>query len=116
MSSIHPACSGVGGGVVSQPYFQSHFGILNVDGSVNKGKSNDISANVVSVLQAGAFFGAIASAPLSSAIGRRWTLFGFTVFFAIGAVGPVEAHISLSLALMFAPFRFFKLSQVAHEV
>ena len=45
--------SGIGGGVVSQPYFQEHFGFAN-----NAKRKNDISSNVVSVLQAGAFFGA----------------------------------------------------------
>lgn len=73
--------SGIGGGVVAQPYFQEHFGF-----SGNTKKANDISSNVVSVLQAGAFFGSLGSAPISSYIGRRWTLFAFTIVFAIGAV------------------------------
>ena len=74
-------CSGIGGGVVAQPYFQDHFGFKG-----NTAKANDISSNVVSVLQAGAFFGALGSAPISSYIGRKYTLFGFSVLFAIGAV------------------------------
>ncbi|THH29457.1 hypothetical protein EUX98_g4743 [Antrodiella citrinella] len=78
--------TGIGGGVVSQPYFREHFGLLNPDGTVNVKKSNDLSSNVVSVLQAGAFFGALGSAPMSSWVGRRWTLFVFSLFFAIGAV------------------------------
>lgn len=57
--------SGVGGGVVSATYFKEHFGLINADGSVNAQKSDAVSSNVVSVLQAGAFFGAIGSAPLS---------------------------------------------------
>ena len=57
--------SGIGGGVVSQPYFKEHFGLLNSDGTVDKKKSDNVSSNVVSVLQAGAFFGALGSAPLS---------------------------------------------------
>lgn len=56
---------GIAGGVVSQTYFQTHFGIINPDGSVNKSKEVAVSSNVVSVLQAGAFFGALGSAPLS---------------------------------------------------
>ena len=57
--------SGVGRGVVSQGYFQSHFGITDANGHVDKKKSNDINSNVVSVLQAEAFFGALGSAPIS---------------------------------------------------
>ena len=57
--------SGIGGGVVSQAYFKEHFGLMNADGSTNTKKSNEVSSNVVSVLQAGAFFGALGSAPIS---------------------------------------------------
>ncbi|KZT05752.1 general substrate transporter [Laetiporus sulphureus 93-53] len=78
--------TGVGGGVVDQTYFQSAFGLTNADGSVNTAKEDTIASNVVSVLQAGAFFGAIGSAPISSAIGRKWTLFAFTMLFAVGAI------------------------------
>lgn len=61
-----------------------------------------MSSNVVSVLQAGAFFGALGSAPMSGAghyhllmrrlklsaakIGRRFTLLVFSVIFLVGAV------------------------------
>lgn len=55
----------VSGGVVSAPYFLENFGLINADGSKNVAKVNDVSSNVVSVLQAGAFFGALGSAPLS---------------------------------------------------
>ena len=34
----------------------------------------------------GAFFGALGSAPISSWIGRKWTLFIFSLVFAVGAV------------------------------
>lgn len=60
--------SGIGGGVVAQGYFKSHFGITLPDGSTDTKKANDISSNVVSVLQAGAFFGALGSAPLSGTV------------------------------------------------
>ena len=56
--------SGVAGGVVSQLAFEEHFGIVQ-NGKVNASKDNNLSGNVVSVLQAGAFFGALGSAPLS---------------------------------------------------
>jgi len=78
--------TGIGGGVVSETYFKEHFGLINPDGHVNTAKSNQVSSNVVSVLQAGAFFGALGSAPISAAIGRKWTLFMFTIIFAVGAI------------------------------
>jgi MFS family permease len=84
--SDHLFGSGIAGGVVTQPYFQTHFGMLNPDGSANVKKTNDVSSNVVSVLQAGAFFGALGSAPISNRIGRRLTLLVFTLIFALGAV------------------------------
>lgn len=46
-------------------YFKEHFGLLNPDGTPNTKKANEVSSNVVSVLQAGAFFGALGSAPIS---------------------------------------------------
>ncbi|PCH39071.1 general substrate transporter [Wolfiporia cocos MD-104 SS10] len=78
--------TGIGGGVVSETYFKEHFGMVNPDGSVNAQKSDAVSSNVVSVLQAGAFFGALGSAPISAAIGRKWTLLGFTLIFSVGAI------------------------------
>ena len=56
--------SGVAGGVVDQKYFQLAFGLRTED-SVDTNRVNALSSNVVSVLQAGAFFGALGSAPLS---------------------------------------------------
>jgi MFS family permease len=60
--------------------------MLNPDGSANTKKTNEVSSNVVSVLQAGAFFGALGSAPISNRIGRRWTLIVFSLIFSLGAV------------------------------
>jgi MFS family permease len=77
---------------VTQPYFQTHFGMLNPDGSANTKKTNDVSSNVVSVLQAGAFFGALGSAPISNWIGRRWTLVIFTLIFSLGAVSIIHPY------------------------
>lgn len=48
------------GGVVNNKFFQSHFGIAG-----NQKQIDAVSSNVVSVLQAGAFFGALGSAPVS---------------------------------------------------
>ena len=56
---------GVGGGLVSQDLFMEKYGLKNPDGTTNTARKDHISAVVVSVLQAGAFFGALASAPVS---------------------------------------------------
>lgn len=57
--------SGIAGGLVSQPYFEASFGLVKSDGAINESKSADVSSTVVSVMQAGAFFGALGSAPIS---------------------------------------------------
>lgn len=73
--------TGIGGGVVNNVYFQKHFGTFG-----DTKKINDVSANVVSVLQAGAFFGALLSAPVSAKLGRKWTLESFILIFTLGAI------------------------------
>jgi MFS family permease len=78
--------TGVAGGVVAQDAFKREFGLYGADGKVNPKRVTEVSANVVAVLQAGAFFGAIASAPISSAIGRRFTLLAFSIIFLVGAI------------------------------
>lgn len=59
---------GIAGGVVSQKYFRQNFGMYNDDGTPNEKKILDVSSIVVSVLQAGAFFGALGSAPVSGTL------------------------------------------------
>ncbi|KAF9524765.1 general substrate transporter [Crepidotus variabilis] len=78
--------TGIAGGVVAQPLFQKHFRLTDPNGKLNKKRSDEITSNVVSVLQGGAFFGALASAPISARFGRKWTLIAFSAVFAIGAV------------------------------
>ncbi|OCH90741.1 general substrate transporter [Obba rivulosa] len=87
--------TGVGGGVVQESYFQEHFGITS-------DTKTSVSSNVVSVLQAGAFFGALGSAPISAAIGRRWTLFLFTIIFSVGAILQTVAGGSRGLGYIYA--------------
>ncbi|KAJ8490166.1 hypothetical protein ONZ45_g5181 [Pleurotus djamor] len=77
--------TGVAGGVVSNNFFREYFGLI-VNGVKDQKRIDEVSSNVVAVLQAGAFFGALGSAPVSSRIGRRWTLVAFTVIFVVGAI------------------------------
>jgi len=57
MLNVSFSCSG---GVVGNTYFKSRFGILG-----DIAQENAVASNVVAVLQAGAFFGALGSAPIS---------------------------------------------------
>lgn len=61
--------TGLGGGVIKLPGFIKDYGI---EGSATY-KAN-LSANIVSILQAGAFFGALGAAPFSNWLGRKWTI------------------------------------------
>ncbi|KIY72272.1 general substrate transporter [Cylindrobasidium torrendii FP15055 ss-10] len=94
--------TGVGGGVVNNALFQKHFGMW--DGGVkDKKKIDSISSIVVSVLQAGAFFGALGSSFISPKIGRRYTLFTFAALFLVGAIlTTVAKSPSNGLALIYA--------------
>ncbi|KIK53951.1 hypothetical protein GYMLUDRAFT_49119 [Collybiopsis luxurians FD-317 M1] len=74
------------GGVVGNLYFQQTFGLADASGKIDIKKNDAVSSNVVSVLQAGAFFGALTSAPLSAKFGRKWPLFFYTILFAVGAI------------------------------
>ncbi|KAJ3982047.1 general substrate transporter [Lentinula detonsa] len=94
--------TGIAGGVVSQANFQKHFGMWP-NGVKDTAKVTAVSSNVVSVLQAGAFFGALGSAPISGKFGRKWTLIGFTFIFAIGAIlTTVASSPSNGLSLIYA--------------
>ncbi|KAF9068739.1 general substrate transporter [Rhodocollybia butyracea] len=94
--------TGIAGGVVSQTNFQKHFGMWP-NGIQNTAQVTAVSSNVVSVLQAGAFFGALGSAPISSKMGRKWTLVGFTFIFSIGAIlTTVASSPTNGLALIYA--------------
>jgi hypothetical protein len=59
--------SGVAGGIVQSEYFQIKFGVRPAEGPVKQSRIDNVSASVVSVLQGGAFFGALSSAPVSGA-------------------------------------------------
>jgi MFS family permease len=51
-----------------------------------------VSSNVVSLLTAGCFFGAIAAAWFNERFGRRLSLMGFSLVFLIGAAIQTAAH------------------------
>jgi len=64
-SSYLSPISGVAGGVVQSTYFQIQFGVRPAKGPAKQSRIDDVSGNIVSALQGGAFFGALSSAPIS---------------------------------------------------
>ena len=82
--------------VLSLKSFKVDFGLpLATTGFASKTNAH-ISQNVVSLLTAGCFFGAIFASYANDKLGRRISLLGFTVIFMIGAVIQVTSlhHIS----------------------
>lgn len=77
--------TGLGGGVLAVKSFQRSFGLVKADGKAVD-NIRDLQGNIVSILQGGAFFGAIAGAPLESRLGRKKALMVGCVVFIIGGV------------------------------
>lgn len=72
---------GLIGGVLALPSFQDYFGLNQESASARA----SLSGNIVSVLQAGGFVGAIASSWLASRYGRKPSLLASAVIFLIGS-------------------------------
>jgi MFS family permease len=72
--------TGTMGGVLVLPAFKKEFGL---DG-LGKVESANLSANIVSALQAGCFLGAIVAWPLADSIGRRTALIIAAVIATVG--------------------------------
>ncbi|KAK0192608.1 quinate permease [Armillaria mellea] len=63
---------------------------------------NLISANIVSLYQAGCFFGAIFGYPIGYYLGRRWGLFLAGFVFCVGAAMQTAASSSTGLGIIYA--------------
>ncbi|RWA09120.1 hypothetical protein EKO27_g5988 [Xylaria grammica] len=74
--------SGVIGGVIKIDSFIKDYN-LGDTGSVN---SANLQANIVSVLQAGCFVGALAAYPLADILGRKWCLVYASIFTLVGVI------------------------------
>lgn len=79
------------GSVLALDSFKQDFGLPLGKSGFASDKNADISSNVVSLLTAGCFFGAIASAFLNERFGRKYTLMGFVCVFLVGAAVQVGA-------------------------
>jgi sugar porter (SP) family MFS transporter len=84
--------TGVMGSVLALKSFKKDFGLPTDSTGFANAHNAQVSSNVVSLLTAGCFFGAIAAAFLNDRFGRRFTLMGFSVVFLIGAVVQTTAH------------------------
>ncbi|KAK3393912.1 general substrate transporter [Podospora didyma] len=80
--------SSVIGGVIVLPPFVEDFG-LGDKGSV---ASANLSANIVSTLQAGCFLGALIASPLTDRFGRKWCLIGVSMVILIGVIMQSAAN------------------------
>lgn len=86
------------------PHWQDTFstGFKDTTGHLNITASQ--SAQIVSILSAGTFFGALSAAPIADRIGRRWGLIVSTFFvFNLGVILQTAA----SSIPMFVAGRFF---------
>jgi sugar porter (SP) family MFS transporter len=79
------------GSVLALDSFKEDFGLPTDTSGFASAKNAQISSNVVSLLTAGCFFGAIAAAILNDRIGRRYCLMIFGFIFLIGAAIQVGA-------------------------
>ena len=80
------------GSVLALKAFKEDFGLPTDKSGFASSRNAEISSNVVSLLTAGCFFGAIASAFVNERFGRKPTLMAFSVVFLIGAAIQVGAH------------------------
>jgi MFS family permease len=55
-------------------------------GDPNTVSSANLQANIVSVLQAGCFVGALAAFPLADIFGRKWCLIYASIFTLVGVI------------------------------
>ena len=86
---------GIIGGVLTLPAFKKEFGISHL----SKLGASNLSANIVSVMQAGAFAGALIANPISDKLGRKPALL-IAAFFA-GAGAIMQAASSGAIACLY---------------
>ncbi|KAJ7592913.1 general substrate transporter [Mycena floridula] len=80
---------GIIGGLLALPSFQSYFGL---DKKTAADRAN-LSGNIVSVLQAGCFFGALSTGYLSGRFGRKRCLIASGLIYIVGSV--IQAVVGL---------------------
>lgn len=79
------------GSVLVLKSFKQDFGLPTEKGGFASAKNAQVASNVVSLLTAGCFFGAIAAAFINDRFGRRHSLMFFSVIFLVGAAVQTAA-------------------------
>ncbi|KAJ5911337.1 Quinate permease [Penicillium subrubescens] len=80
--------SGIIGGVLTMPPFMSEYGLTGL----SKTAQANLSANIVSTLQAGCFFGALIASPAADRWGRRYALIGAATLGILGVIMQAAAN------------------------
>ena len=83
------------GSVLALSSFKEDFGLPAGSSGFANARNASVSSNVVSLLTAGCFFGAIGAAFLNERYGRRFSLMGFSIVFLVGAAIQIGAHHSI---------------------
>lgn len=92
--------TGTIGGILAMHYWRKQFstGFINPKDHLPDVSSNQ-SSEIVSILSAGTFFGALFSAPLADMLGRRWAMIFNTGVFTFGVILQTAAtHIPIFVA------------------
>lgn len=88
--------SSVIGGVIVLPPFIKDFKL----GDPNSEAAANLSANIVSTLQAGCFLGSLIASPMTDRFGRKWCLIGVSLIIIVGII--MQAAASGILGPMYA--------------
>ncbi|KAF9892270.1 hypothetical protein FE257_002047 [Aspergillus nanangensis] len=88
--------TGVMGSVLALQSFKEDFGLPTDSSGFADSRNAEISSNVVSLLTAGCFFGAIGAAFANDRFGRRYTLMVLSVIFLVGAAVQTAASSQIS--------------------
>lgn len=83
------------GSVLALDSFKNDFGLPATKTGFANAENARVASNVVSLLTAGCFFGAIAAAFLNDRFGRRYSLMGFSCVFLVGAAIQTAASHSI---------------------
>lgn len=95
--------TGTIGGILGMDYWQNQFSTGYVDAKGHKNVTPQQSSEIVSILSAGTFFGALTAAPTADLIGRRLGLIASTAVFTLGVILQTAA----TAIPMFVAGRFF---------
>ncbi|KAJ5449992.1 uncharacterized protein N7458_006441, partial [Penicillium daleae] len=95
--------TGVMGSVLALNSFKIDFGLPLGKSGFASDKNSQVSSNVVSLLTAGCFFGAIAAAFINDRLGRRYSLMIFTLIFMVGAAVQVGAKNEIGMIYVSPP-------------